>query len=217
MQKHIRILALALLFGLCLHSCLAETAGDEWRPSMKELLRLGVEETDERGMEIPQRFQFDYSEIVCRVDGVDRSVATSGCGATSVSMVIEYLTGNTEQNPLQLFSTSVKSGRYKGFGWSHETLAHYAHAYGVQTQWFSGDEAQIREYLNAGKPVIAHMGPGVFTDVGHFIVLRGVTESGKILINDPNSRENCALAFPLSLILSQTKGEDPFMACWVNQ
>ena len=60
------------------------------------------------------------------------------------------------------------------------------------------------------------MGPGVFTDVGHFIVLRGVTESGKILDNDPNSRENCALAFPLSLILSQTKGEDPFMACWLD-
>ena len=127
-----------------------------------------------------------------------------------------YLTGNTEQNPLQLFSTSVKSGRYKGFGWSHETLAHYAHVYGVQTQWFSGDETQICEYLKAGKPVIAHMGPGVFTDVGHFIVLRGVTESGKILVNDPNSRENCALAFPLSLILSQTKGEDPFMACWLD-
>ena len=40
MQKYVCILTLALFFGLCLHSCLAETAGDEWRPSLKELLRL---------------------------------------------------------------------------------------------------------------------------------------------------------------------------------
>lgn len=217
MQKNIRILAFALLFGLCLQPCLAEAMEEAWRPSLEELYQLGVEPSDERGMEIPQRFQFDYPDVVCRINGMDRSVATSGCGATSISMVIEYLTGNAEQNPLQLFAASIKSGRYKGYGWSHETLAHYAHAYGVQTQWFSGDAERIREYLYAGKPVIAHMGPGVFTDVGHFIVLRGITETGKALINDPNSRENCALSFPFSLIMSQTKGEEPFMVCWTEE
>lgn len=29
------------------------------------------------------------------------------------------------------------------------------------------------------------MGKGHFTNNGHFIVLRGITENGKILVNDP--------------------------------
>ena len=33
------------------------------------------------------------------------------------------------------------------------------------------------------------MGPGAFTETGHYIVLAGV-EDGKIRVNDPNSRAN---------------------------
>lgn len=40
--------------------------------------------------------------------------------------------------------------------------------------------------LAAGHPVIASMRPGTFTRAGHFIVLRGITEDGRILVNDPN-------------------------------
>ena len=36
-------------------------------------------------------------------------------------------------------------------------------------------------------PVIASMGKGHFTNGGHFIVLIGVTDSGKILVYDPVS------------------------------
>ena len=45
--------------------------------------------------------------------------------------------------------------------------------------------SKIRKLL-CGKPVILIMGPGVFTSVGHFIVVTGY-EDGYFLINDPNS------------------------------
>ena len=40
--------------------------------------------------------------------------------------------------------------------------------------------------LQDGRPVISYQGPGLFTSGGHFIVLTGVDENGKIHVNDPN-------------------------------
>ena len=53
------------------------------------------------------------------------------------------------------------------------------------------------------------MTPGVFTRAGHFIVLRGITPEGKILVNDPNdsaSKNFFNKEFPISLIVNECKG-----------
>ena len=179
-----------------------------------ERLWRGVKPSDERGMAIPMLFQGDYAQTVCTVGGIPRSVATSGCGATSLSMVIAYLTGNTDQNPYTLFCDSVDAGRYHGSGWSHGTLSLYAENYGVHSRWIANDADAILSALREGKPVIAHMGPGIFTSRGHYLVLRGVTEDGLVLMNDPNSRDNCAKAFPIDTLLKQAKTSEAFMVCW---
>ena len=44
----------------------------------------------------------------------------------------------------------------------------------------------IATELNTGALVIASMGPGAFTDGGHIIVLRGITDEGSYLVADPN-------------------------------
>lgn len=51
---------------------------------------------------------------------------------------------------------------------------------------------------------------------GHYIVLRGVTEDGKILVNDPNSADNSKLAYPMKTILKETRTGTPFMVCEVK-
>lgn len=176
----------------------------------------GVVQTNEKGMAIPMLFQSDYRAMVCYYNGKAKSVATSGCGAVSVSMIIAYLTGNTEQNPYSLFCEAVDEGRYHGNGLSHDTLSHFAKEYGVESKWISNDKAVILDALNAGKPIIAHMGEGIFTEKGHYIVLRGVTEDGLILLNDPNSRSNCSKAFPIETLLREARTSASFMVCWVE-
>ena len=108
-----------------------------------ERLWRGVKPSDERGMAVPMLFQGDYAQTVCTVGGIERSVATSGCGATSLSMVIAYLTGNTDQNPYTLFCDSVDAGRYHGSGWSHGTLSLFAENYGVHSRWIANDADAI--------------------------------------------------------------------------
>lgn len=173
----------------------------------------GAVESDEPGLPIPLLFQSDYPEIVLYYNGIPKSVATSGCGATSISMVIAYLTGNTDQNPYTLFCAAVDDGRYHGNGLSHGTLQWLAEQYGVYGKWIEGSESAIINALNAGIPVIAHMGEGAFTEKGHYIVLRGLTEDGKVLVGDPASRERSHMAFPISSILDQARVLDGFMVC----
>ena len=176
----------------------------------------GVVPSGEQGMPIPMLFQTDYPDTVCTIRGIPRSVATSGCGATSLSMVIAYLTGNTEQNPSVLFCDSVQRGLYQGAGWSHETLSYYASAYGVKSSWISNSRSALVKALSEGKPVIAHMGPGIFTSRGHYVVLRGLTSDGKVLINDPVSLSKCGQAFPVQTLLTQARGTHAFMVCWAD-
>ena len=176
----------------------------------------GVVPSDEAGMGIPMLFQGDYGQTILYYNGEAKSVASSGCGATSVSMVIAYLTGNVEQNPYLLFCKAVDNGRYHGNGLSHDTLVWLAKSYGVKCRWISNSADAVLEALAEGKPVIAHMGEGIFTSKGHYIVLRGVTEDGKILVNDPNSRSNCHKAFPMETILAQTRTSASFMVCWTE-
>jgi hypothetical protein len=47
------------------------------------------------------------------------------------------------------------------------------------------------------------MGPGHFTQRGHFILLRGTTLSGEVLVADPNSRERSLTAWDPQLILDE--------------
>lgn len=176
----------------------------------------GVTPSGEQGMAIPMLFQTDYPDTVCTIRGIERSVATSGCAATSLSMVIAYLTGNTEQNPSVLFCDSVERGLYQGAGWSHNTLSYYASQYGVKNRWIRNSGKAIVEALSAGKPVIAHMGPGIFTRRGHYVVLRGLTADGKVLINDPVSPSKCGQAFPIKTLLTQAKNGQAFMVCWAD-
>lgn len=144
-------------------------------------------------------------------------MATSGCGATSLSMVIAYLTGNEEQNPYTIFCDAVDEHYYYGNGLSHNTLTHFATRYEVKSRWIANDADAIIEALKEGKPVIAHMGPGIFTSRGHYVVLRGVTDDGLILLNDPVSKTKCKKAFPIQTLLTQARTSSSFMVCWTEE
>ena len=50
------------------------------------------------------------------------------------------------------------------------------------------------------------MKPGDFTKGGHFIVLTGFDENGKVVVNDPNSRINSDKHCDVDVLVSQMKG-----------
>lgn len=62
---------------------------------------------------------------------------------------------------------------------------------------------EIVAALKEGNLVVAIMAEGHFTRNGHFIVLRGVTAEGKILVADPASVDRSNQEWDLSLIMNE--------------
>ena len=133
------------------------------------------------GMQIPHYLQTNYGNIPYG----GGSIATSGCGPTSFAMVASYLTGKTI-TPVDAVSWCGNSYYKPGVGtyWSYFAAAASHFGCGSVTQ--TNDPNRVLKALSEGHPVISSQSAGLFTRGGHFIVLRGVTASGKVLVNDPN-------------------------------
>ena len=133
------------------------------------------------GMQIPHYLQTDYGNIPYG----GGSIASSGCGPTSFAMIASYLTG-TAITPVDAVSWCGNSYYKPGVGtyWSYFAAAASHFGCGSVTQ--TSDANTVLKALSEGHPVISSQRAGLFTSGGHFIVLRGVTASGKVLVNDPN-------------------------------
>ena len=133
------------------------------------------------GMQIPHFLQTDYSNIPYG----GGSIASSGCGPTCFAMIASYLTGNTITPPDAI--AWCGNSYYKpnvGTYWSYFQAA--ASHFGCGTVTQTSDANAVLQALSEGHPVISSQRAGLFTSGGHFIVLRGITANGKVLVNDPN-------------------------------
>lgn len=133
-------------------------------------------------------------------------LAVTGCGPTALSMVYTGLTGDKKMNPYAMSRLAYQNGYYvEGTGSSWSMMSELATWLGLNAKELSKDENIVRNELNAGHPIICIMGPGDFTDAGHFIVLTGIDSEGKIKVNDPNSRYNSEKTWDVEVLLGQLK------------
>lgn len=133
-------------------------------------------------------------------------LAITGCGPTCLSMVVCGLTGETQWNPYEVAKMAEDNGYYvDGSGSSWELMSSGAEKLGLTVSNVIFDEEHIRSTLEAGQPIICIMGPGDFTDAGHFLVLTGVDKNGDIILRDPNSVERTNRHWDLQKLMSQMK------------
>lgn len=135
----------------------------------------------------------------------DGTIATSGCGPTSMAMVLTYLTGE-EVTPVETAAYGDNNGYYvngQGTAWSYFDAI--ATDYGVDCEQMHVSSDNIVNELQNDKTVIMSMGPGTFTKGGHFIVLTGINEDGSISVADPNSEERSNTTYDISVFLNEGK------------
>ncbi|MEK4107017.1 C39 family peptidase [Paenibacillus sp. FSL R10-2791] len=138
--------------------------------------------------------------------GPHDTIGVAGCGPTSLSIVVSTLTGNTV-NPVTMSKWAYENGYLaEGVGSYHSLIPDGAKHFGLYVTGSSINEAQkVIDALAQGKLVVAIMSKGHFTSSGHFMVLRGVTSDGKILVADPASRKRSLQAWDFSLILNEAR------------
>lgn len=140
--------------------------------------------------------------------GGSDTIGEFGCGPTSLAMVISTLT-NVKVDPVQMCQWAYDRGYwYSSSGSIHGLIPDAAKAFGLSVEGIENTpEAveKLKSALSAGNFVIALMGKGTFTNSGHFIVLRGITEDGKILVADPNSKELTKESYDPAFIVNEAK------------
>lgn len=168
----------------------AETIGDSLQPGSIPLLL----QWDERWG------YFTYGTSI---------IAISGCGPTCMAMVASGL----NQDP------SITPAKVASFGTQHsyvdeENNTYWSFMREAGASWnlscYEGllNETQVSAELSAGHPIICSVGPGNFTQIGHFIVLTGY-ENGNVTVNDPFSKANSETLWNFSQI------KDQIRAMWV--
>lgn len=131
--------------------------------------------------------------------------AASGCGPTTLSMVVVYLTHNRDASPLAVAKYSKEAGySVDGSGSSWTLISEGCRHYGVKAKAVALDESRMKAELDEGHPIVVNVGPGDFTDTGHFMVITGYDDEG-FSINDPNSIEKSGKRWLFKNISSQIR------------
>ncbi len=157
--------------------------------------------------EIPQLLQWDerwgYAPYGTSI------IAVSGCGPTCMSMVIAGLTGDASVTPAKMAEYGTRNNYVDEDNNTYwKFISDVSGNWGISCYEAMLDEAQTAAELNAGHPIICSVGPGYFTQNGHFIVLTAYKD-GKVKVNDPFSRANSEKMWEFADIKGQIK------AMWV--
>lgn len=124
--------------------------------------------------EVPLYFQTDYPN---KRYGTG-TIATSGCSITSLAMVATYLTGHT-------YLPDELAGYFGGYGENNVQRLEYGETM-LQLPFRKAEN--IHEVMNALKEgdiaIVLMDYMSIFTESQHFIVLTGLNEHGKIMVND---------------------------------
>jgi hypothetical protein len=137
---------------------------------------------------------------------LDGTIEDTGCGPTALTIAYAGLTGNTDYDPVKMAQFTVDNG-YVADGMTAWTLMDDgAEKLGLSSTQFPVSAENLVAELEAGNAVIVSVGPGDFTDKGHFMVAVGVAPNGSVYIRDPNSVENSSHTWSAERIASQAKG-----------
>ena len=195
------------LFGKVLMPTL-KTGGDK-----EANLKLGTLSTDDGTTPLPtgevsaegfqNYYQGDYRNVGY---GYGESIASAGCGPTSLAMVLQFKTGK-KIDPTVTAKYSMQHGyRLKGNGTDEKLFPAMASEYGIECSQQRQTPSNIRSALQNGKVCLVHMGKGHFTGGGHYMVLKGITPDGKAIVADPASRNRSSKVWSIDLIARETKG-----------
>lgn len=140
-------------------------------------------DSPEGGLPIPLYIQYTYDAPI----GNMSTIARGGCGYTSLGMVMSYLKGEKIEPTDVVAKVGDSFHCSSGMYWS--ALTEIPAMYGITDVKQTSSADEVIEALKTGHPVISSQSAGLFTSAGHFIVLRGITKEGKILVNDPNDND----------------------------
>lgn len=127
-----------------------------------------------------------------------------GCGPTVMAMLVNSFTENTCQPPDMAAWAAEHHYWSSGYGTKHEFILEGAAAFGLHAEPFKDftAEGMISE-LKSGHILVALMGPGHFSDSGHFIIITDDWSDNQVRVADPARIERTEAAWDVQIILDE--------------
>lgn len=121
------------------------------------------------------------------------TIGACGCGPTSMAMIIKSLNGyDTDPKKMaDFFSSHNGQNADCASEWiwqSQKSL--FEGTFKIKINQIATTGGAIKDAISRGSFVLMSQGRGMFTDGGHIMVARGVTDNGNILVADPASEKN---------------------------
>lgn len=151
---------------------------------------------------VPQYLQWDERWGYTRYG--DTFLGLSGCGPTVVSMAASYLLEDGTLTPNAIARFSERQGYYvDGVGSSWALIEEGLPLLGIRVQTIPAQEAAMARVIAKGGVILCSMGPGTFTDSGHFILLCGYVNGRGFLVHDPNSAARSNRYYPFTQLAGE--------------
>lgn len=133
-------------------------------------------------------------------------LGSHGCGPTCMAMVVSTFS-NVIVEPDEMGDWAVDNGYYvKNVGTAYGLMTAAAEKYGVpMTKINKSDEDAVVSALKEGKLLLTVVSKGDFTRGSHFLLLRGITEDGKLLVADSGNYDRSLMEWDYDSVFSQIK------------
>lgn len=203
-----------------------EEIPEEWIRLSVEAISEDREETDPASQEetLPEQTEPEEKTVTLRngfplflqtdypnVRYGSGTMPTSGCSITCIAMVATYLTGHT-------YYPDELAGYFGGHVGSNIDRLEYASDM-LQLPWQRAENwHKALAAMEEGKIAIVLMNSrSPFTQGQHFIVLTGLTEDGKVLVNDPSgpNYDNWELKAGFENGFHPTTISNGYEGCWL--
>lgn len=116
------------------------------------------------------------------------NLAISGCGPTTIAMVVAGLTGRNDVTPYTVAKYAMENNYYSESGTKWALMKEGIKHFGIKSRELNNSKKLIFKELEKGHPIICSMKPGIFTTTGHFIAIVEIKDN-KFIVHDPNSKK----------------------------
>ncbi|MDO5716333.1 MAG: C39 family peptidase [Tissierellia bacterium] len=111
---------------------------------------------------------------------------TIACGPTTLAMLLNGY--GFETTPLDLMEEMRSNHRYViNFGTNWQGFTDTLKEKGFEVLPLAMVERKFLDHLKKGEPIVINVGPSIFTNGGHYLLLVGTDENGAIYMNDSHS------------------------------
>lgn len=131
-------------------------------------------------------------------------LAAYGCGPTALAMLVNSFTETACQPPDIAAWAAANNYWSAGYGTKHEFVPDCANAFGMHAAPFQNYTVEgLMAELRSGHVIVALMGPGHFSDSGHFIIITDDWSGNQVRVADPARLERTQMAWDAQIILDE--------------